>query len=106
MQEGHVIMTRRESEALPEQERTRHLSTTGPHKPAGKRVERAPSQQQSGAETTTDDVRARIEKLAYALYQQRGRRDGHDYQDWLEAEHRIRTSATAQSGTGSGHHES
>ena len=99
-------MTRRESEALPEQERTRHLSTTGPNKPTGKRVERASSKQQSGVETTTNDVRARIEKLAYALYQQRGRLDGHDYQDWLEAEHMIRTSATTQSGTGSGHHES
>ncbi len=99
-------MTRHESEALPEQERTRHLPTTGPNRPTSKRVVRAPSQQQSGVETTTDDVRARIEKLAYALYQERGRRDGHDYQDWLEAEHRIRTSAPAQSGTGSGHHES
>ena len=99
-------MTRRESEALPEQERTRHLSTKGPKKPTGKRAERASSQQQSGAETKTDDVRARIEKLAYTLYQQRGKLDGHDYQDWLEAEHMIRLSATTQSGTGSGHHES
>ena len=31
----------------------------------------------------------KIATLAYALYEQRGRKDGHDLDDWLEAEQRI-----------------
>jgi hypothetical protein len=38
----------------------------------------------NGAATT--ETRARIEELAYELYLRRGRRDGYDKQDWLEAE--------------------
>lgn len=34
----------------------------------------------------SEEIRIRIEKLAYELYQRRGRQDGHDRQDWLEAE--------------------
>jgi len=30
-----------------------------------------------------------IATLAYALYEQRGREDGHDLDDWLEAEQRL-----------------
>jgi hypothetical protein len=30
-----------------------------------------------------------IEALAYALYEQRGREDGYDLDDWLKAEQRI-----------------
>jgi hypothetical protein len=29
---------------------------------------------------------AEIRELAFSLYEQRGRRDGHDLEDWLEAE--------------------
>lgn len=32
---------------------------------------------------------ATIAALAYALYEQRGREDGYDLDDWLEAEQRI-----------------
>jgi hypothetical protein len=31
----------------------------------------------------------KIATLAYALYEQRGREDGYDLDDWLEAEQRI-----------------
>jgi hypothetical protein len=31
----------------------------------------------------------RVEELAYALYEQRGRKDGHDLEDWFNAEQRI-----------------
>jgi hypothetical protein len=44
------------------------------------------SPQQADNEATTEEIRTRIEKLAYELYQQRGRQDGYDRQDWLEAE--------------------
>jgi hypothetical protein len=32
------------------------------------------------------DIRSRIEKLAYQLYERRGCRHGDDWKDWLEAE--------------------
>jgi len=35
-------------------------------------------------ETTSSE--AQIRELAFSLYEERGRRDGHDIEDWLEAE--------------------
>jgi hypothetical protein len=32
-----------------------------------------------------------IERRAYELYEQRGREDGHDWDDWLQAEREIAT---------------
>lgn len=37
----------------------------------------------------SEDVHARIAALAYRLYEQRGREDGHEMEDWLDAEQRI-----------------
>lgn len=34
----------------------------------------------------SDEVRERIAKRAYELYEQRGRQDGRELEDWLEAE--------------------
>ena len=34
----------------------------------------------------SDEVRERIAKKAYELYEQRGRQDGQDIDDWLQAE--------------------
>ena len=31
-----------------------------------------------------------VARVAYALYEQRGRTDGHDCEDWLEAERLVR----------------
>lgn len=31
-----------------------------------------------------------VARVAYALYEQRGRVDGHDLEDWLEAEQLVR----------------
>jgi len=36
------------------------------------------------------DVTPQIANRAYELYEQRGRREGHAGQDWLEAEREIR----------------
>ena len=33
---------------------------------------------------------AEIARVAYALYEQRGREDGHDLEDWLKAEDLVR----------------
>ena len=38
---------------------------------------------------TAEDVRARIAVLAFQFYEQRGSQDGHDLEDWLQAEQRI-----------------
>ena len=48
--------------------------------------DRRPLLRENGNGTASDANRARIEKLAYELYQQRGRQNGYDEQDWLEAE--------------------
>lgn len=37
----------------------------------------------------TEKDQTRVAALAYVLYEQRGREDGHDLDDWLEAERRI-----------------
>ena len=37
----------------------------------------------------TEQDTTRVAAMAYALYEQRGREDGHDLDDWLEAERRI-----------------
>lgn len=37
-----------------------------------------------------EDLHARIAALAYRLYEQRGREEGHDVEDWFDAERNIR----------------
>jgi Protein of unknown function (DUF2934) len=37
----------------------------------------------------TEQDNTGVAAMAYALYEQRGRKDGHDLDDWLEAERRI-----------------
>ncbi len=44
----------------------------------------------------TPELDERIRQRAYALYEQRGRLDGHDLDDWLQAEAELsRKSKTA-----------
>lgn len=38
-----------------------------------------------------EDVHGRIAALAYQIYEQRGREDGPELEDWLEAEQKILT---------------
>jgi hypothetical protein len=52
----------------------------------------APHAKDSGA--VVGDIRTRVEKLAYELYLQRGRQDGYDTQDLLEAEQLALASTT------------
>lgn len=37
---------------------------------------------------------AHIEQRAYELYEQRGRQDGYDLEDWLKAEHELAGSVS------------
>jgi len=39
--------------------------------------------------SSADDVRVRVAVLAYAFYERRGREDGHDVDDWIQAENMI-----------------
>ena len=42
----------------------------------------------------SDEVRERIAKKAYELYEQRGREAEHDVEDWLKAEELVRKEMT------------
>ncbi|MBI4002724.1 MAG: DUF2934 domain-containing protein [Nitrospira defluvii] len=55
----------------------------------------------NGNGTATGDTRTRIEQLAYELYQRRGCLDGHDWEDWLEAERLALTQPARASQDGS-----
>jgi len=70
-----------------------------------KKVERRPEEIEkkpstlapnSGEPTITIPIEQQIRKRAYELYEQRGRTDGHELDDWLQAECEIkRTNAAA-----------
>ena len=38
------------------------------------------------------DVYVRVAEVAYSLYEQRGREDGHDVEDWIQAEQTVLAS--------------
>lgn len=44
-------------------------------------------------ELQTPELDERIRRRAYDLYEQRGRLDGHDMDDWLQAEAEMRGKA-------------
>lgn len=41
------------------------------------------------------DTKGRIRLRAYQLYEQRGRKDGHDVDDWLQAESELTAKSMA-----------
>lgn len=43
------------------------------------------------SKAVSDEDRTRVAELAYGLYEQRGRKDGHDLEDWFKAERHIMT---------------
>jgi hypothetical protein len=45
------------------------------------------------ANHSVDAQREKIEKRAYELYEQRGRKDGFHEQDWIEAENEVRVKS-------------
>ncbi len=38
---------------------------------------------------STSEVQEKIRRRAYELYEERGRDDGHDLEDWLQAESEV-----------------
>jgi hypothetical protein len=71
----------------------------------GKRVDRRPEEIEKKPSTLAPKpdqptvlipIEQQIQLRAYELYEQRGRTDGHDLDDWLQAERRIKgTQANA-----------
>ena len=51
----------------------------------------------SAAASKGDDVYDRIRQRAYELYEERGRRDGFDEEDWLRAEAELLTRSLTRS---------
>jgi DUF2934 family protein len=41
----------------------------------------------------SDELQKQIERIAFQLYEARGREDGHDFDDWLRAEAVLRREA-------------
>ena len=48
------------------------------------------------ASQSNQDYPLRVAELAYARYQSRGGEDGHDVEDWLEAEREVRGAQGAE----------
>jgi len=65
----------------------RHKSRVVPSKHDPTAAEAAVTGSSNG--DTAEDVRVRIAARAFLLYEQRGRQDGHDLEDWLKAERII-----------------
>lgn len=53
-------------------------------------AERSLSPEPESMQKYSDEVRERIAKKAYELYEQRGRQEEYDVEDWLEAEKLVR----------------
>ena len=95
-------MTERTVQGPAPDEPIRSISRGSTSRSIPKRKDRVLATPQVKTAETADDTRRRIEQLAYALYQQRGQRDGYDCEDWLEAERMVKTASAAQSREGSG----
>jgi len=50
--------------------------------------------QKSDEPTILIPTEQQIQQRAYELYEQRGRTDGHDLEDWLQAEREIKGTQT------------
>jgi hypothetical protein len=80
-----------------------------PRATAGPRKKVRAASPASGAETAkvgssgqsetdvVDGVQTRIALLAYQLYEQRGCKDGHDVEDWIQAERTVLADVPAGS---------
>jgi len=52
-----------------------------------------PTKKQSAEVVTDPSLEEKIRVRAYALYEERGREDGHDLEDWLRAEAELTAPA-------------
>ena len=98
-------MPERNSQAPAGDEPIRNISRGATSRSIPKRKDRLQPSPQAETTETAEDIRTRIEKLAYARYQQRGHQDGYDYEDWLEAERIVQAESVPPSGEGTGRSE-
>jgi len=59
------------------------------HKHSSPQEARGKKEAAVDTQDTTGQDQRKVAVLAFALYEQRGREDGHDLDDWLEAEQRV-----------------
>lgn len=86
-------MARQRAKTTPDSDGGRARSLAPEIEPRQDKKERLTLSHENGNGAATADTQTRIEKLAYELYLQRGRGDGYDKQDWLEAERMTLTPA-------------
>ena len=53
-----------------------------------------PTKKRPANVVTDPNLEQEIRRRAYALYEERGREDGHDIDDWLRAEAELRATAS------------
>jgi hypothetical protein len=46
----------------------------------------------------SESSRETVQRRAYEIYEQRGREDGHDWDDWLQAERELRGADSPRTG--------
>ncbi len=69
---------------------TRHAPTTPSlQRKNEKQQDREAHASIAQSKALSSEDHTRVEELAYALYEQRGRKDGHDLEDWFNAEQRM-----------------
>ena len=95
-------MPERNTQAPAGDEPIRNISRGATSRSIPKRKDRLQPSPQAETVETAEDIRSKIEKLAYARYQQRGQQDGYDWQDWLEAERMVQEASAPQGETASG----
>ncbi|MFN8179023.1 MAG: DUF2934 domain-containing protein [bacterium] len=67
------------------------MSVASTTKPRGTRSEVEPTSDRA-PEKREEENATSVAELAYRIYEERGRQEGHDLEDWLEAERRIAAS--------------
>ena len=90
---GQREQRRRESEQN-EQQNLNQGMATGTHSSAHGGIKWGPSYWLRSEIEQALPIKAQIEARAYELYLQRGRKDGHDLEDWLTAEKELKQEHT------------
>jgi hypothetical protein len=60
------------------------------------KLQRYPDREENQPSRSVSNNREVIAQRAYALYLARGREDGHDLEDWLQAERELREATSSE----------
>lgn len=94
-------MARQRAKIIPDTNGRQARSLTPANAPKEDSKDRLTLSHETGNRVAATETRTHIEKLAYELYLQRGRQDGYDEQDWLEAERLALAQPTTVGKSGS-----